>query len=110
VRQESKEGRHKKKDTNREGLVLEDILKASDAVLQGRTVIKSLKVEEEAWVANTVAIDLIFKLSRESFKTITNQLDLSLIIRILCNNSGFKCTDTLVAVPEIVEVLGTVHI
>ena len=110
MRQESEEGRHEQKDTNREGLVLEDVLKASDAVLQRRSEVKGLKVEEETWVANTVAIDLILKLSRESFKTITNQLDLSLIIRILCNNCGFKCADTLVAVPEIVEVLGAVHI
>ena len=56
MRDEGKEERDQKEDTNTEGSVTEGVLKCLEAVCGWRTSVDSLEVVEETCVANSIAV------------------------------------------------------
>ena len=105
--EESEEGWYDEQDTDGKRLTLEELLNASDAILKRRTGLKFREIEEQAWVANTIAVELTLELSCESFKAICNLWYLSLIVGVLWKLDKLKVVQVLVAVPEVVEGLGS---
>ena len=69
---EGKEEWNQEEDTNTCWLVLEDGSQTVNAVLHGGTILELLEVEEEAWSANTIAVESIFNRSCESLDVRTD--------------------------------------
>lgn len=66
-----KHGQHKgdqEKDSDGEGLILKYGYHPVDAVLHGRALFNALEIEEEAWVADTVAVQAGLEVLSEVFE------------------------------------------
>ena len=82
----SKNGQHKgdqEKDADGKGLILKDGCQSVDAVLHGRALSNVLELEEEAWVADTVAVQAGLEVLSELFEVFCHRLDAALIARVL---------------------------
>lgn len=83
MRQESEETGDKKQDSDWQRLTLQNVIESSDAVVQRRTKFQLIEVEEKTWVADAIAAEFLFELSRKLFKAIANLSNFSLVVRIL---------------------------
>jgi len=83
MRQESEETGDKKQDSDWQRLTLQNVIESSDAVVQRRTNLQLIEVEEKTWVADAIAAEFLFELSRKLFKAIANLSNFSLVVRIL---------------------------
>lgn len=102
VRQECQEAWDEKQNTDGQRLTLQDVIKTVDAVELRRAHLQLVEVEEETWVADTVAAKLALEFSCELFKAVANLSHLSLIVGVLVQLSQLKVVQVLVTVPEVV--------
>ena len=70
VSEHSQDEGDQEKNADTEGLAAEDGGKSVNAVLLRGTTVDGLEVEEEAWVANTVAVEGRFNVGGEVLETI----------------------------------------
>ena len=107
MRQESEETGDEKQNTDWQRLTLQNVIESSDAVVQRRTNLQLIEVEEQTWVADTVAAEFLFKLSRKLFKAIANLSNFSLVVRILAQLCQLQVIQILVTVPEVIKGSGS---
>jgi hypothetical protein len=78
-------------------------LDTGNTILNRGSGIEFREVEEQTWVANTIAVELTFKLSGKLLEAVSDLSHLSNVVRVLRELGKLEFVQVLVAVPEVVE-------